>query len=180
MNLNKNPIDSNFKTKGKRKLVIFKHTHPVYLSQSKTGHIATENHSHNFRFPLALLSRLIVSFFFFSEIGGWAYTWYITFYTSLVQKWGVGAYMVVGAYKVLYSTCRRRGISLTLAWSEKGSNRYSPVAILCDRDSMRIGRRATRGVTVSMSDFLACHQCYRTGSSLAWGLNLRAVVCGIF
>ena len=37
---------------------------------------------------------------------------------------------------------------------------------------------ATRGVTVSMSAFLACHQC--AGSSLAWGLNLRAVVCGIF
>ena len=39
---------------------------------------------------------------------------------------------------------------------------------------------ATRGVTVSMSAFLACHQCYCMGSSLAWGLNLRAVVCGIF
>ena len=37
-----------------------------------------------------------------------------------------------------------------------------------------------RGVTVSMSAFLACHQCYCAGSSLAWGLNLRAVVCGIF
>ena len=31
-----------------------------------------------------------------------------------------------------------------------------------------------------MSAFLACHQCYCAGSSLAWGLNLRAVVCGIF
>ena len=39
---------------------------------------------------------------------------------------------------------------------------------------------ATRGVTVSMSTFLACHQCYCAGSSLALGLNLRAVVCGIF
>ena len=39
---------------------------------------------------------------------------------------------------------------------------------------------ATRGVTVSMSAFLACHHCYCAGSSLAWGLNLRAVVCGIF
>ena len=38
----------------------------------------------------------------------------------------------------------------------------------------------SRGVTVSMSAFLACHQCYCAGSSLAWGLNLRAVVCGIF
>ena len=32
------------------------------------------------------------------------FTWYITLYTILVQKWGVGAYMVMGAYKVLYST----------------------------------------------------------------------------
>ena len=36
------------------------------------------------------------------------------------------------------------------------------------------------GITVSMSAFLACHQCYCAGSSLAWGLNLRAVVRGIF
>ena len=35
---------------------------------------------------------------------------------------------------------------------------------------------ATLGDTVSISAF----QCYCTGSSLAWGLNLRAVVCGIF
>ena len=39
---------------------------------------------------------------------------------------------------------------------------------------------ATRGVTVSTSAFLACHQCYCAGLSLAWGLTLRAVVCGIF
>ena len=44
--------------------------------------------------------------FFFSEIGGWALTWYITLYTILVQKWGVGAYMVMDAYKVLYSRDR--------------------------------------------------------------------------
>ena len=42
------------------------------------------------------------------------------------------------------------------------------------------GGGATRGVTVSMSAFLAYHQCYCAGSSLAWGLNLWAVVCGIF
>ena len=42
------------------------------------------------------------------------------------------------------------------------------------------GCGATRGVTVSTSAFLACHQCYCAGSSLAWGLNLRALVCGIF
>ena len=30
----------------------------------------------------------------------------------------------------------------------------------------------TRGVMVSTSAFLACHQCYCAGSSLAWGLNL--------
>ena len=28
--------------------------------------------------------------------------------------------------------------------------------------------------------FLAYHQCYCAGSSLAWDLSLRAVVCGIF
>ena len=28
----------------------------------------------------------------------------MTLYTILVQKWGVGAYMVMGAYKVLYSS----------------------------------------------------------------------------
>ena len=39
---------------------------------------------------------------------------------------------------------------------------------------------AMRGVMVSMSAFLACHQCYCAGSSLAWGLNLRALVRGIF
>ena len=33
---------------------------------------------------------------------------------------------------------------------------------------------------VSMSTFLPCHQCYCTGLSLAWGLNLQAAVCGIF
>ena len=49
---------------------------------------------------------------------------------------------------------------------------------LDSRWSLRLG--ATRGVTVSMSTFLACHQCYCAGSSLSWGLNLRAVVCGIF
>ena len=31
------------------------------------------------------------------------FTWYITLYIILVQKWGVDAYMVMGAYKVLYS-----------------------------------------------------------------------------
>ena len=45
---------------------------------------------------------------------------------------------------------------------------------------VRLKHRATRGVAVSMSAFLACHQCYCAGSSLAWGLNLSAVVCGIF
>ena len=43
---------------------------------------------------------------------------------------------------------------------------------------LRLFPWATRGVTVSISAFLACHKCYCTGSSLAWGLNLRA--CGIF
>ena len=39
---------------------------------------------------------------------------------------------------------------------------------------------AMRGETVSTSAFLAWHQCYCVGSSLARGLNLQALVCGIF
>ena len=35
-------------------------------------------------------------------------------------------------------------------------------------------------VAVSTSAFLACHQCYCAGLSLAWGLNLWTLVCGIF
>ena len=38
----------------------------------------------------------------------------------------------------------------------------------------------THCVTVSMSAFLACHPCCCAGLSLAWGLNFRALVCGIF
>ena len=37
-----------------------------------------------------------------------------------------------------------------------------------------------RGVTVSASAFLACHQCYCAGSSLALGLNLWVLVCVAF
>ena len=37
-----------------------------------------------------------------------------------------------------------------------------------------------RGVMVGTCVFLACHQCYCAGLSLAWGLNLRALVFGIF
>ena len=38
------------------------------------------------------------------------------------------------------------------------------------------------GVMVSMSPIFtsACHQCKSTGSSLGWGLNFRALACGIF
>ena len=32
----------------------------------------------------------------------------------------------------------------------------------------------------STSAFPACHQCYCAGLSLAWSLNLRVLVCGIF
>ena len=39
---------------------------------------------------------------------------------------------------------------------------------------------ATRGVMVSTSAFLACHQCCWAGSSLACSLNFRALVCDIF
>ena len=35
------------------------------------------------------------------------------------------------------------------------------------------------GVMVSMSAFLASHQCQSAGPSLVWGLNYLALVCGI-
>ena len=44
----------------------------------------------------------------------------------------------------------------------------------------RTEQYATRGVMVSTSAFLACHQCKSAGSSLAWGLNFRTLVYGIF
>ena len=59
-------------------------------------------------------------------------------------------------------------LALTLSWW----NQFNWITFLLSS--------ATRGVTVNMSAFLACHQCYCAGSSLAWGLNLLAVVCGIF
>ena len=46
--------------------------------------------------------------------------------------------------------------------------------------SARRGLERRRGVTVSTSAFLACHQCYCAVLSLVWGLNLQAVVCGSF
>ena len=49
-----------------------------------------------------------------------------------------------------------------------------------DRDGKISFGKCSSGVTVSMLAFLACHQFYCAGSSLAWGLNLRVVVCGIF
>ena len=40
------------------------------------------------------------------------FTRYMTLYTILVQKWGMGAYMVMGAYKVLYSSILLRFVIL--------------------------------------------------------------------
>ena len=42
------------------------------------------------------------------------------------------------------------------------------------------GGGGMRGVAVTLSAFLACHKCYYAGLSLTWGLNLWALVCGIF
>ena len=39
---------------------------------------------------------------------------------------------------------------------------------------------AMSGITVCMSAFLACHQCYSVGSRLGWGLNSQALICDIF
>ena len=126
MNLNKNPIYSNFKTKGKRKLVIFRHTHPVYLYQSKTGHIATENHSHNFRFPLALLLRFIVSFSSSLKLvgggggGGWAV--YLVHHPlhSFSPEVGDGRLLGNGrlqdTLQYLFGSSRQTGVKLTHCW----------------------------------------------------------------
>ena len=54
------------------------------------------------------------------------------------------------------------------------------VCALMKTNSKLTSDRVTRSVTVSMSAFLAYHQCYCAGLSLAWGLNLWVVVCGIF
>ena len=43
-----------------------------------------------------------------------------------------------------------------------------------------VSGNGTCGVAASTSAFLSCLHCYCAGTSLAWGLNLRALECGIF
>ena len=75
-------------------------------------------------------------------------------------------------------------LPLTLCMKQDNQNKHKKKKTERDKTKTKKNhthkKGATRGVTVSMSAFLACHQCYCAGSSLAWGLNLRAVVCGIF
>ena len=71
------------------------------------------------------------------------------------------------------------------SWGCSSSRRHGPVRsdfslIFSDVSCYIHAVGATGGVTVSMSAFLTCLQCYCVGLSLAWGLNLRAVVCGVF
>ena len=61
-----------------------------------------------------------------------------------------------------------------------GERHKYDLQILSQWSSMSKCQRVTCGVTVAMSAFLACHQCYYVGSSLAWGLNLQALLCGTF
>ena len=79
----------------------------------------------------------------------------------------------------------------TLTSEEKHSSRCKQICTEASSTDFRLeqsllqmqnmpAHHSLRAVTVSMSAFLACHQCYCAGSSLAWGLNLRAVVYGIF
>ena len=69
--------------------------------------------------------------------------------------------------------CKAEGAELTLrACDHKTAYRL--------RNLRHAGNNVTRGVTVSTSAFLDFHQCYCADSSLAWGLNLRVLVCGIF
>ena len=59
--------------------------------------------------------------------------------------------------------------------------RHKPLLARSTRlSSGLVKHRATRGVMVSTSAFLACHQCWSAGSSFAWDLNFRALECGIF
>ena len=60
------------------------------------------------------------------------FTWYITLYTILVQKWGVGAYMVMGAYKVLYSICRTLSKLYTHTSGAGDQNGTSPACYIVD------------------------------------------------
>ena len=48
------------------------------------------------------------------------------------------------------------------------------------RARRRRRRRKKKKKKKKKKAFLACHQCYCADSSLAWGLNLRVLVCGIF
>ena len=75
-------------------------------------------------------------------------------------------------------------------WTSHAVELTCPWPMKCNRDikhtqpasqpAVSSHQGVMRGVTVGMSAFLACHQCYCAGSSLTWGLNLLAVVCGIF
>ena len=95
-----------------------------------------------------------------------------------------GERMDTSEFKPTPSTVKGRHGSGNKGNFESGQNKMKACfCILKDRQCnplsvTKVG--ATRGVTVSMSAFLACHQCYCAGSSLAWGLNLRALVCGFF
>ena len=60
------------------------------------------------------------------------------------------------------------------------TQQYQTPGSLATRIPIVIGMTQPRGVTVSMFAFLACHQCYRVGSSLSWGLKFGALVCSIF
>ena len=44
---------------------------------------------------------------------------------------------------------------------------------VCLSEDLFLGSWRTHGVMVSMSAFLACHQCWSAGSSLGWGLNFQ-------
>ena len=78
-------------------------------------------------------------------------------------------------------------IMKSLVWLERGKRVSIPGPTAVEEDSLPRGPRGggsgamiistcSGRVTVSMSAFLACHQCYCEGSSLAWGLNLQAIV----
>ena len=89
----------------------------------------------------------------------------------------MGYFLVYFCFFFFFGGGRGVGGIVRLTSQQHGS---VPLGRICSDHCTCCHTGATRGVTVSMSAFLACHQCYCAGSSLAWGLNLRAVACGIF
>ena len=105
---------------------------------------------------------------------------------SVTSVCGTGIAQLVVCWARCPAWCKVAGS--TLLWSSRRGNFSIAVNMGFDSipyksfrwecKSFRWEFGARRGATVSTSAFLAC-QCYSASASLAWGLNFRALVCGI-